>query len=220
MAITRQPLRAGTGKVRYHHGNLRVALVEAGLQLVEETGIEALTLREAARQAGVSQTAPYRHFADKEALLAAVAAAGFKELQRALSEAAAGIEGANRRLQRLGRTYVHFALDHPGLFRLMFGAGIGDKQSYPLLQQAAQAAYALLEDVMRAYLGCSHDTPAATVAAWSLVHGLASLLLDQQFDSVEMTGELKDIDKYGLVQRITDLFVTAIGPACGAPVSR
>jgi len=220
MAITRQPLRAGTGKVRYHHGNLQAALVEAGLQLVEETGIEALTLREAARRAGVSQTAPYRHFADKEALLAAVAAEGFRELQRALSEAAAGIEDANRCLPRLGQAYVHFALDHPGLFRLMFGAGIGDKQPYPLLRQAAQAAYALLENAMRAYLGGGHDAPAATVAAWSLVHGLASLLLDQQFGSVAMTGELKDMDKYGLVQRITDLFVTAIGPACGAPASR
>ncbi|MFO1428670.1 MAG: TetR/AcrR family transcriptional regulator [Candidatus Competibacteraceae bacterium] len=217
MAITRQPLRKGTGKVGYHHGNLRAALVEAGLQLVEETGIEALTLREAARRAGVSQTAPYRHFADKEALLAAVAAAGFKALQQALSEAATGIGDINRRLPRLGQAYVHFALDHPGLFRLMFGAGIGDKQPYPLLQQAAQAAYALLEDTMRAYLSGGHDIPAATVAAWSLVHGLASLLLDRQFDSIEMTGELRNLDKYGLVQQITDLFVTAIGLARRAP---
>lgn len=211
MAITKKPSGGSVGKTRYHHGNLRAALVEAGLQLVEETGVAALTLREAARRAEVSQTAPYRHFVDKEALLVAVAAAGFQELRRTLSAAAAGVEDPGRRLRLLGQAYVQFALHHPGLFRLMFGAGTSNKQPYPVLQQAAQAAYALLENAMRTYLGGdSRDAAVATVAAWSLVHGLAALLLDRQLDAAAMMGNLKGMDTERLVQRVADLFVTAI----------
>jgi AcrR family transcriptional regulator len=151
----------------YHHGDLRAALLRAAGELLEQQGIAALSLREAARRAGVSHNAPYRHFPQREALLAALAAEGFRML--ADGQAAAARER--------GLAYVRFALEHPQRFRLMFG-GVVPIGSHPELREQGRRAYQKLEDAFRE-LG--DDARLAAAAAWSLVHGLANLILDGHF---------------------------------------
>lgn len=151
----------------YHHGDLRTALLRAAAKILEKEGISALSLREAARRAGVSHNAPYRHFADREALLAALAAEGFESL----AEAMRGHGG-----REMGAAYVRFALARPQLFRLMFGGALPTANHEPLREAAARAHQALVaafQDLPRPEL--------AAAAAWSLVHGLAQLLLDGHF---------------------------------------
>jgi AcrR family transcriptional regulator len=151
----------------YHHGDLRAALLRAAGELLEKQGLAALSLREAARRAGVSHNAPYRHFPDREALLAALAAEGFSWLSE-------GFKGAGR---ERGLSYVRFALEHPQRFRLMFG-GLLPIGSHPELRDAGRRAYQGLED---AFAELGEDARFAAAAAWSLVHGLANLILDGHF---------------------------------------
>ena len=175
--------RSPTGKrsraSAYHHGNLREALVEAALALIADKGARAFTLREAARRAGVSHTAPYRHFADREALLAAVAEEGFREL--GASMAAAESSGG---FAAQGLAYVRFALDKPSHFRVMFGGFIANPQAYPALAEAGAEAYRQLVDGLRAGqkagLIRAGDPEELALLPWSVVHGLAALLIDRQ----------------------------------------
>ena len=139
-----------------------------------------LSLRGAARRAGVSQTAPYRHFRDKEALLAALAAGGFRELAETMQQLAGAAAEPSQRLLATGQAYVAFALEKSALFRLMFGPEISLKASYPELRAAAEEAFAVLTlEVSRGQMTEMHAYDRA-VAAWSLVHGLATLLIDGQ----------------------------------------
>lgn len=166
----------------YHHGDLRRALVEATSRLVEENGQEGFTLRAAARLAGVSDGAPYHHFADRDALLAAVAEHGFRSLCAELEESAERERGDPRRRSRaVGVAYVLFAMRNPAKFRLMFGPLVQDKHRYPDLAATAARTY----EVLRAGLAHSDDERAARVAArnamlgrWAIVHGLSMLAID------------------------------------------
>lgn len=168
----------GSGR-RYHHGDLRPALLAAAGEILSEEGVTKLSLRGAARRAGVSQTAPYRHFRDKAALLAALAAGGFRELAEAMQRFAATSQPPQR-LLATGQAYVAFALEKSALFRLMFGPEIADKASYPELRAAAAEAFAVLtREVSRGRMSEAQAYDRA-VAAWSLVHGLATLLIDGQ----------------------------------------
>src|ERR1700721_436416 len=106
----------------YHHGNLRKTLLQGALQAISELGPAAFTLREVARRAGVSHNAPYRHFRDKDSLLAAVAAQGFRELTRAMREAADRHSKALDKLKQSGLAYVAFAIRRPEYFTVMFDA--------------------------------------------------------------------------------------------------
>lgn len=176
---------AGPKRRTYHHGNLHQALVDAALELLRTRGADALTLRAAARKAGVSQAAPYRHFRDKRALLAAVAEDGFRELTKAM-QAAQAAEGQDRmrRLRALGLAYVRFALAQPAHFRVMFGREVADKSDLPQLAEAANETFGLLAGGIEAAqsTGSAKGDPKATaIAAWALVHGLAALLIDGQF---------------------------------------
>ena len=152
----------------YHHGNLRAALLRAAGKRLEKQGIGALSLREAARRAGVSHNAPYRHFTRREALLAALAAEGFEIL---------GKEMRGRSGRRMGEAYVRFALRHPQRFRLMFGGHIA-LEKYPQLRAAASSAF---DQLQAAFSGYSVEPRVAAAAAWSLVHGLSHLILDGHF---------------------------------------
>jgi len=168
------------GKGGYHHGELRTALVAAGLSILEEGGdASALGLREAARRAGVSAMAPYRHFPDKDALLAAVATVGFERLRCALQAADGGGEGdadAREALYAQGAAYVAFACAQPGLFRLMFSARSGGSRPATLCEASA-AAYAVLSDRV-ATLVPAASAAAEALRSWALVHGIASLVID------------------------------------------
>ena len=156
----------------YHHGDLRPALLRAASRLLEKEGPAALSLRDLARRAGVSHNAPYRHFPDREALLAALAADGFRRLGEALA-------GASRR--EMGEAYVRFALEHPQLFRLMFGGHLSFSR-HGALERAAASPYHGLVAAFRAEPSIA-DPEKAAAAAWSLVHGLSHLLLDGHFPS-------------------------------------
>lgn len=164
----------------YHHGDLRTALIEAALSLVEEHGVKGLALSDAARQAGVSVAAPYRHFKDKEALLAEIAAEGFVLFRDALARAAqSNPKDKVQRLVEMGVAYVDFAIEHRSHFKVMWESGI-PKEQYPDVGKAGQEAYLLLEKAAIDLLpGASPGRQQALVAAaWSIVHGYASLTLE------------------------------------------
>jgi AcrR family transcriptional regulator len=170
-------------KRAYHHGALREALVESAAQLAAERGVAALSLREAARRAGVSQAAPYHYFADKSALLAAVAEEGFRafDAMQAAAYAEAPADPALR-LQALGAAYVRFALDRPHYFRVMFRPHLVEHAKYPTLYEVSRRAFERLVDATRAArLAHGHDDPdpiAAATLMWSVPHGLAMLYLE------------------------------------------
>ena len=177
---SRRPKHRG----RYHHGDLPRTLFDAALRIVETQGTGALTLRAVARLAGVSQAAPYRHFANKEAILAAVAEEGFRSLMIAMRQSieACG-DGPVARLRAVGIGYVTFATSHPSHFRVMFGRDMADRSAFPTLRQVASDTLGVVVDAIadcqRAGLVRSEE-PAADLAvtAWSTVHGLSALLVD------------------------------------------
>jgi AcrR family transcriptional regulator len=152
----------------YHHGDLRTALLKASGEILEEQGLATLSLREAARRAGVSHNAPYRHFPDRNSLLAALAAEGFGLLDQAVRKRPEG---------DMGLGYVEFALAHPQRFRLMFGGQLRF-DDYPELRAQAEGTYSNLQ---RVFADLGADAAFAAAAAWSLVHGLANLMLDGHF---------------------------------------
>jgi AcrR family transcriptional regulator len=165
----------------YHHGDLRASILHAAGELLENEGLDAVTLREVARRAGVSHNAPSRHFPEREALLAALAGEGFVKLGEA-QRLAAEKSGA----RGLGEAYVRFALGHPHRFRLMFGGRIA-VTSHPVLKEAALRTFNAVAEVLAASVPGPGARDAA-VAAWSLVHGLAMLLLDDRIASAARAG--------------------------------
>ena len=159
----------------YHHGNLRNELLDTAETQLTETGIEELSLRALARRIGVSQTAPYRHFRDKNELLAALATRGYRQL---LSELEAAAEAAGddprARMRAFAGSYVNYAIGHPELFKLMFG---------PTLQpQASRDTYELVRSIMRDGIERGlfrvEDDHYLANAGWSGIHGLATLKVD------------------------------------------
>ncbi len=159
----------------HRYPELRTALVGAALDLLAEDGAQAISLRAVARRAGVSAMAPYRHYADKEGLLAAVAVQGFAGLRHVL-RAADDAAPAGKALVEQAVAYVRYALQNPALFRLMFGPkrlGV-----HPELAAAGEAAYAVLAARVAAEAPADADRDARALGCWSLVHGLASLFLD------------------------------------------
>jgi len=156
----------------YHHGDLRASVLAAAGELVEKEGLAGLSVREAARRAGVSHNAPYRHFPDRDALLAALATEGFTDLGKALE---------NRSGRELGEAYVRFALANPQRFRLMFGGQL-ELDRYPELRAQAEATHGRLT---AAFAPLGAEAKFAAAAAWSLVHGLAQLILDGHLENDE-----------------------------------
>src|SRR5271169_2985539 len=168
----------------YHHGNLRETLLQGALQAISELGLVAFTLREVARRAGVSHNAPYRHFRDKDALLAAVAAQGFRELTRAMQEAVEPQSNALDKLKQSGLAYVAFAIRRPEHFTVMFDAPVIASKD-PEYLQASQEAFHTLVNYIR---NCQEESqlPAGNTLeralyAWSLVHGIAKLAVAGRF---------------------------------------
>lgn len=158
----------------YHHGNLRQALLEAALVIVEQQGEAGLGLRDLARAVGVSPAAPYRHFDSRAALLEALAVTGFQRFAARMEAVAAS--GPDDPMAAMGKTYVVFALQNANLFRLMFSPQL-KKDSRPGLRMAADAAF----DTLRHLVGGDLDKGRIrALAAWAKVHGLAVLLLDGQ----------------------------------------
>lgn len=162
-------------KGRYHHGDLRSALIDAGAQVLAERGLEGFSLRECARRAGVSPAAPAHHFGDARGLLTAIAARGFTEFGAALEAAQEGLTTRSIRLRAQGRAYVRFARANPAFFDLMWRSALLN-QADPDLRRAADTAFATLAAAVPDS-GQGKQNPNA-VAAWALVHGYARLMLD------------------------------------------
>ncbi len=160
----------------YHHGELREALISAGTTVLEETGNTDISLREAARRAGVSPSATYRHFASKEALLTAIAGRGFSDLKQRFTKAKGSLAG-------FGYAYVDFARDRPAMFRLMFGGALLVGTLSEDRRKVGNGAYSALIDAVAQSSHLPADDPEVqrrAVKAWSLVHGYAMLLLDDR----------------------------------------
>jgi AcrR family transcriptional regulator len=181
----------------YHHGNLRAALIDTAVEQARAGGAGAVVLRDAARRTGVSHNAAYRHFADREELVAEVAGramASLEEAMRTRVAAVAGEDPAERAWQRLaetGRAYVQFALAEPGLFGTAFGtAG----------QPAREGAYGILSAVLDELVDAGalppERRPGAELTCWAAVHGFASLALQgplRQLPAVERDQQLEDL---------------------------
>ncbi|MDT9697958.1 TetR/AcrR family transcriptional regulator [Streptomyces sp. P17] len=162
----------------YHHGDLRAACLHAARELLEEDGSAGLSLRAVARRAGVSATAPYRHFADRDALVSAVAAEGYRELAGYLAKAHPAPSTPDE-LAAVAVAYVRFALDHPALFRVMFAEPCDPTSEERVAATAAIREY--LRGIVRATF--PHvDADALSTTVWALVHGLAFLHLDGKLD--------------------------------------
>lgn len=166
----------------YHHGDLRRALLEASLALVEESGIGALSLREVARKAGVSHNAPYHHFKDRGSLLAALSEEGFARLAAEMSAARAAAPDARARLQACGLAYVRFALKSAARFKLMFRPELSDSREVGTPPRAStgplEVLTAAIGEAQQAGVAPAGDPMPLVLTCWSAVHGLASLWID------------------------------------------
>jgi AcrR family transcriptional regulator len=177
-------------RVTYHHGDLGKALIDAALAIItEEQDAANVSLREVARRVGVSQAAPYRHFADKDALLAAVAEEGFQRLLNALQVDTGSDPDPLARLQASGVAYVKFAIAHPAHYRVMFSTFRVDQENNSSLNAAAGKAFAVMVDAISAGQAIGAIQPGnprqLAWVTWSLVHGLALLMIDRQLPIVD-----------------------------------
>ena len=171
-----------TSPARYHHGDLRSALVEAGLAALEGPAGDAPSLRALARETGVSPTAVYRHFPDKQALLDALSHEGLMKLgaaqQAAMDRAGGGVAG----FAETGREYVRFALAHPALFRLIFSQGDLDRFHSDAEDPARDLLYASTRQLTG---GNEHEAERLALQAWAIAHGIAMLMLDGRMKASE-----------------------------------
>jgi AcrR family transcriptional regulator len=183
----------------YHHGNLAPALVEAALALLDDTQDWAFSLREVARRAGVSHNAPYKHFPEKRDLLAAVAARGFEALTERTLSSLEGLTEARARLLACGRAFVAHGIANPALYRLMFSAVLtsSDAGRPPIEKAAAAKARAIVDatladavqsGVFPSSMANPRQGAAASLAMWSLLHGLTMLAID------DFVGPPKDVE--------------------------
>lgn len=164
----------------YHHGDLRRALLEKGVEALREVGVQGLSLRDVARRAGVTHAAPYRHFASKEVLLAAIAEQGFLELRAVMERSAKGARDGLDRLTRIGRGYVRFAEGFPDHLMLMFQRRLFEAD-YPPLREAGRATFEVLVHAVQGAQAEGAleegDPTELALAHWSLVHGLSVLAI-------------------------------------------
>lgn len=196
-------MSTSTPEAGYHHGDLKRALLDAALEMLDAEGADGIGLRELARKVGVSPAAPYRHFRSRQALLEAVATEGFRRFS-AMMEAKEADLSEDEQLPAMAEAYVRFALVQPALFRLMFSRQI-DKQGNKALYNAAIDAYASLAKAAAREVP---DAPSeGAVIAWSFVHGLAMLLLDEQILGVSPQ------NSDSLVRNLAQRFVAAMRAA-------
>lgn len=188
--------RGPGGRRGYHHGNLREALIEAALKLISEKGPAGFTFAEAARWAGVSAAAPYRHFRDRDALMADVARRGFERFEQTLQMAwSDGNPEPRPAFERLGKAYLAFARTEPAYFAAMFESGL-DLSQYPEVKEAGDRAFEVLRsacEALTSQVPKAKRPPALMMALhiWSLSHGVAALFArgDAARRPIPMTAE-------------------------------
>src|SRR5262245_1517579 len=184
MATTRRSGAAPRRRTTYHHGDLRPALIREAVRTIQTEGVEGVTLRDVGRRLGVSRTALYRHFADKRALLAAVAREGFQTFTRALQDGWNGAGGGPDGLSAMGAAYIRFAIENPAYYRIMFGRFKDLCESDAALVSDAGGSFQVLVDALeslqRAGAARAGNTKELARFIWATVHGVAMLAIDGQ----------------------------------------
>jgi len=193
---------------RYHHGDLRRALVQEAVRTIQRHGVEGLTLRAVGQALGVSRTALYRHFADKSALLAAVAREGFRTLRLELVDAWERGGRGPEAFDAMSVAYVRFAVTHPSHYRVMFGGFVDARAADPDLREEAGAAFHVLVDALVAQQqnGLVRGDEPSQLARfiWAIVHGVAMLAIDGQL-------QRQDADAEDLIRYAADRIRSGIG---------
>jgi AcrR family transcriptional regulator len=172
----------------YHHGDLKNALIEAGVEILSREGIKGLSLRRVAKSAGVSHAAPYAHFPDKKALIAAISTEGYRQLYEDLHRAAQQYDGdPARQLVEVSWCYVQFALRDPAHFKITFSGIVEKEKEYPDFVAVSKKNLALVIEIVERcqQAGILNAGPAdlLAVSVWGMIHGFVSLLLENQISS-------------------------------------
>jgi len=184
---------------RYHHGDLRRALIDEALRTVQVQGVGHLTLRTIGRRLGVSRSALYRHFADKQTLLAAVGSEGFRMLRRVIADSWERHGRGRAGFEAMGRAYVRFAIAHPSHYRVMFGGFVESATKDQDFSSEARAAFQILVDAIvdqqDAALFRRDDPVLMARFTWALVHGISMLAIDGQ---VREAGQREAVEQYAI----------------------
>jgi AcrR family transcriptional regulator len=170
---------------KYHHGDLKNALIQAGAQILVEEGAQGLSLRKVAQRAGVSHSAPYAHFSDKQALIAAISTEGFNQLYIQLDAATTPYAGdAKNQLIEGARAYARFATQNLDTFKIMFSGILEKEKEYPAFVEISQKTFSLVLGIVQACQSAGLLRPASpelmAVSVWGQVHGIISLALEGQ----------------------------------------
>ncbi len=193
-------------KKTYHHGDLKNALIKAGMEILAKDGVSGLSLRKVAGRAGVSHTAPYSHFADKQALIAAISTEGFRQLYERVGAVAEEYKTKpSRQLKEVAWTYVQFALDDRDRFKVMFSGVLEKEKEYPEFVAASQRNFQLVKMIVEANQasGVLRSGPSDLVAlsAWGIIHGFIMLLLEGQISHAVLEQmSLRDLVEFQLGQ--------------------
>jgi len=205
--------QAAAARSTYHHGDLRNALIAAGRGLLEEMGPHDLSLREAARRVGVSIAAPSRHFEGKEALLAAIAASGFRELATERVKIIDLRTSSLDKAKQMMFSYVEFAQRHKGLFNLMVGPAIIERGEYAELVETSNLSFDLFSSAVSDYARENGWTARwmnlVVHSAWAIEHGVAMLIIGNRIPRSERPVELKEMIRFSVSMQMSAI---AAGP--------
>ena len=192
----------------YHHGDLKNALIQAGVEILSEEGAGGLSLRKVAQRAGVSHNAPYSHFPDKQSLIAAISTEGFKQLYHVLDTVILSYpDDPKRQLQEGALAYLQFAIDHTDTFKIMFASVLEKEKDYPAFVEISGKTFERVVDIVRSCqeAGILRLTPpeATAVAVWGQIHGIVSLMLEGQISHTVLDNfEIRDIILLALDQML------------------
>lgn len=193
----------------YHHGDLKNALIQSGVEILSKEGIEGLSLRKVAQRAGVSHSAPYSHFPDKQSLIAAISTEGFHQLYNELDAViSAHPKDPKRQLQHGALTYVQFALNHTDTFKIMFSGVLEKEQDYPAFVEISHKTFQRVVDVVRSCqeAGLLRSTSAEmmAIAVWGQVHGIISLALEGQISHTVLDHHaIEDVVSFAIEQMLS-----------------
>ena len=195
----------------YHHGDLKNALIDAGITILKEEGLHGLSLRSAAQKAGVSHSAPYAHFKDKQALIAAISTRGLQQFYEEVFQISASYrEKPGEQLYEVAWSYVEFALHDTGLFKIIFSSIIEREHDYPDFVAISHLNFELIVDIIKNNQKSGNlkqgDSTLISISIWSMVHGFISLYLEKQIPSII----LQNYPTKELLKTILDQFITSI----------